>query len=181
MPDIKESPVTTSLHKNASIIPSPLTIKLTPQDINNELFYQKLSIYSIENPRIVNKSKNPRKYIIEECIPACKELWSKNIYTFMVSDHLNDGECWIELDADALSDDNKSIYLDLDSNEVKKFSYHRGAINFGVRCVGKEAQEKLLEIAQKFEMQDVQEKLGYISIEKFLMDYCDCYEEYENP
>ena len=37
--------------------------------------------------------KNPRKYIIEECIPACKELWSKNIYTFMVSDHLNDGEC----------------------------------------------------------------------------------------
>ena len=81
--------------------------------------------------------KNPRKYIIEECIPACKELWSKNIYTFMVSDHLNDGECWIELDADALSDDNKSIYLGLDSNEVKKFSYHRGAINFGVRCVGK--------------------------------------------
>lgn len=125
--------------------------------------------------------KNPRKYIIEECIPACKELWSKNIYTFMVSDHLNDGECWIELDADALSDDNKSIYLGLDSNEVKKFSYHRGAINFGVRCVGKKAQEKLLEIAQKFEMQDVQEKLGYISIEKFLMDYCECYEEYENP
>ena len=38
-----------------------------------------------------------------------------------------------------------------------------------------------MEIAQKFEMQDVQEKLGYISIEKFLMDYCECYEEYENP
>ena len=23
---------------------------------------------------------NPRKFIIEECIPACKELWRKNIY-----------------------------------------------------------------------------------------------------
>ena len=38
--------------------------------------------------------KNPRRFIIEECIPACEELWNKNIYTFMVSDHLNEGQCW---------------------------------------------------------------------------------------
>ena len=25
---------------------------------------------------------NPEQFIMTECIPACKELWSKNIYTF---------------------------------------------------------------------------------------------------
>lgn len=37
--------------------------------------------------------KNPTQYIIQECLPACLELWRKNIYTFMVSDHLNEGIC----------------------------------------------------------------------------------------
>ena len=29
--------------------------------------------------------KNPQRFIIQECIPACQELWRKNIYTFMAS------------------------------------------------------------------------------------------------
>lgn len=125
--------------------------------------------------------RNPRKYIIEECLPACQELWEKNIYTFMVSDHLNEGVCWIEVDLDSLSDENKDIYMCLSEEEAIKFSYHRGCVNFGVSCVGREGQLKLLELAKKFQMQDVQKGLAYISPQDFLMNYCGCYEEIKNP
>ncbi len=125
--------------------------------------------------------KNPRKFIIEECIPACQELWSKNIYTFMVSDHLNEGECWIEIILDGLSDENKEIYANLSGSDVIKFSYHPGAINFGVKAVGKEGQAKLLELAKQFKMQDVPATQAYISPQDFLLDYCGCYDEIPNP
>lgn len=124
---------------------------------------------------------NPRKFVIEECIPACQELWSKNIYTFMVSDHLNEGECWIEIIEDALSDENKEIFSNLSGSNVMKFSYHHGSINFGVKCVGKQGQERLLELAKQFQMQDIPAVQGYISLQDFLMDYCGCYDEVPNP
>lgn len=125
--------------------------------------------------------KNPTRYIIQECLPACQELWRKNIYTFMVSDHLNEGICWIEIIADSLSEENKDIYFGLSDEETVKFSYHKGTINFGVRCVGKVGQQRLLELAQKFQMQDVPKDQAYISPQDFLMRYCNCYEEYPNP
>lgn len=124
--------------------------------------------------------EEPKRFIIEECLPACFELWRKNIYTFMVSDHLNPGECWIEVIKDALSEENQEVYMTL-GDDVEKFSYHRGSLNFGVNCVGLEAQERLLEIAKKFKMQDVPKDQAYITIEKFLMDYCGCYDQVENP
>lgn len=125
--------------------------------------------------------KNPTQFIIQECIPACKELWSKNIYTFMVSDHLNEGICWIEIIADSLSDENKEIYMNLSDDEAVKFSYHAGAVNFGVNAVGKVGQQKLLELAEMFKMQDVPKGQAYISPQDFLMNYCGCYEEVKNP
>lgn len=124
---------------------------------------------------------NPRQFIIEECLPACEELWSKNIYTFMVSDHLNEGVCWIEIIADGLSDENKDIFANLSGDDVVKFSYHKGSINFGVNCVGSKGQARLLELAKQFQMQDVPEHQAYISMEKFLMNYCGCYDEIPNP
>ncbi len=124
---------------------------------------------------------NPRQFIIEECIPACQELWSKNIYTFMVSDHLNEGQCWIEIVYDSLSDENKEIFMQLESEDIIKFSYHSGCVNFGVKCVGIEGQQKLLELAKMFKMQDVPKEQAWISEEEFLMDYCGCYDEYDNP
>ena len=125
--------------------------------------------------------KYPRKYIIEECIPACIELWKKNIYTFMVSDHLNKGQCWIEIIFDNLSQENKDIFMNLEGEDIIKYSYHPGTVNFGVNCVGKEGQEKLLSIAKEFKMQDVPLTFGYIPIEDFLFEYCDCYDEMSNP
>ncbi len=124
---------------------------------------------------------NPRRFIIEECLLACQELWSKNIYTFMVSDHFNRGQCWIEIAADNLSEENKEIYQQLSGDDVIKFSYHYGTVNFGVKCVGKEGQLKLLKLAKQFQMQDVPQNEAYISIEDFLMNYYDCYDEYPNP
>ena len=124
---------------------------------------------------------NPRRFIIEECIPACQELWSKNIYTFMVSDHLNEGQCWVEIIADGLSDENKDVFMNLSGEDVIKFSYHKGAINFGVNLVGKEGQLRLLELAKQFQMQDVPVNQAYITMQDFLMKYCDCYDEIPNP
>lgn len=122
----------------------------------------------------------PKRFIIEECIPACKELWSKNIYTFMVSDHLNEGNCWIEIVADNLSDENKAIFTQLEGEDVIKFSYHGGCVNFGVKGVGGRAQRRLLELAQKFEMQDVPYGEAYITVDEYLIG-CGCYEEVCNP
>lgn len=124
---------------------------------------------------------NPRRFIIEECIPACQELWSKNIYTFMVSDHLNEGQCWIEVFMDSLSDENKDIYINFTGEDILKFSYHYGTINFGVKYVGTLGQQKLLELAKQFKMQDVPSKLAYLSKENFLINYCKCYDEVPNP
>ena len=125
--------------------------------------------------------QNPKKYIIEECIPACQELWKRNIYTFMVSDHLNENVSWIEVIFDSLSEENKKILQDLSGDDVIKFSYHKGCANFGVNKVGKEGQERLKAIAQKFKMQDVPANLAYITPDKFLFEYCGCYDEIPNP
>lgn len=128
--------------------------------------------------------KSPRKFIIEECIPACKELWSKNIYTFMVSDALNilyGGECWIEINLDNLSTENKEILTQLNGNDVIKFPYHAGCLYFGVKYNnGVQAQARLLELAQQFQMQDVPYKDAYITLPEYLI-LCGCYDEVKNP
>ena len=152
------------------------------KEIENKGFLPINSEYNeVPHDQQENVENNPKQYIIEECIPACQELWSKNIYTFMVSDHLNEGQCWIELFDDALSDENMEIYDNLFGEDMIKFNYHRGCICFGVSCVGIEGQQKLLQLAKQFNMQDVPKKLAYIDEEDFLRDYCDCYIEYENP
>ena len=135
---------------------------------------------TMSSPQEIVES-NPRKFIIEECIPACQELWSKNIYTFMASDHLNEGGCWIEIILDSLSEDNKAVFTQLTGDDIIKFSYHKGCINFGVKCVGTKGQQKLLELAKQFKMQDVPKYQAWISEKDFLIDYCNCYEEYDNP
>lgn len=50
-----------------------------------------------------------------------------------------------------------------------------------MKKVGIEGQRRLLELAQQFKMQDVPKDQAYIMEEQFLMNYCGCYDEYENP
>ena len=87
----------------------------------------------------------------------------------MVSDHLNENVSWIEVIFESLSEENKKILQELSGDDVIKFSYHKGCANFGVKKVGKEGQERLKALAQKFKMQDVPANLAYITPDKFLL------------
>ena len=122
---------------------------------------------------------NPERFIMTECLPACRILWDKNIYTFMVSDAQNE-EAWIELFADGLSDDNKEYLVNLEEKGVHIFSYHQGTISFGVGCFGEKAQQKLIEIANGFEMQDVCKSLAYVDVETALYNV-GCTKRTKNP
>ena len=125
---------------------------------------------------------NPEKYIMPECLPACKVLWEKNIYTYMVSDSV-DFEAWIEVKMSALSPENLEYLLSLEAQGVHLFrGYHEGTIQIGVGCFGEKAQRALLEIANGFKMQDVQRgyDLGYVGLEEGLF-LTGCIKEIPNP
>ncbi len=156
--------------------------ELEKEELASKGFLPKNEEYN-EEPSVTQEEveSNPKQYIIEECLPACQELWRKNIYTFMVSDHLNEGQCWIEIKISNLSEENLEILNQLNGEDLIIFSYHEGSINFGVKCVGLEGQQKLLALAKQFKMQDVPCYEAYLEEEEFLMNCCDCYEEYDNP
>lgn len=100
---------------------------------------------------------NPERYIIPECLPACRTLWEKGVDTFMVSDFLsqeNDGGTWIELVEEQLSPDNLQIVLNFKERPgIKMYRYHEGCINIMVPFLGQKAQDALLELAKEFRQQ----------------------------
>lgn len=101
---------------------------------------------------------NPERYIVPECLPACKELWSKNIDTFMVCDllDLETGWAWICLEDILLSARNKEILASLEQiPDVTLYTdnYYDNTVYIMVHYVGQAAQDALLSIAKRFEMQ----------------------------
>ena len=124
--------------------------------------------------------KNPERFIMTECIPACQACWANNVYTFMVSDYLNEGTCWIEVALDNLSDENKEILESFSGDDVIKFSYHKGTMAFGVEKVGLEGERRLLELAEQFKMQDVPHNEAWLTREEFLIQ-SGCYKDVDNP
>lgn len=122
--------------------------------------------------------REPRRWIIEECVPACQILWEKNIYTFMCSDGL-DSDAWIELELACLSPENQAV-LDELRKEYVCYSYHEGCLNISVSGKGVKAQEELIQIALRFYMQDVPKKYATLDMESIYMT-CGCYQEVENP
>ncbi len=125
--------------------------------------------------------KKPEKYIIEECLPACKELWKKNIYTFMTSNHNDTEGCWIEIITENLSEENINIFMQLEDDNIIKRSDKEGTIKFISREKGKKGQNILLEAAKQFKMQDVPFYQAYITPQSFLMNHCYCYDIIPNP
>jgi len=121
----------------------------------------------------------PERYVIEACLPACKILWSKNIYTFMCSDSLNP-DAWIEVLFNNLSDENKEKIEAIKPLAKRLFSYHEGAINFEVEGSGEVAKEQLIGIANVFSFQDVPEHEAYLTEEEFLIEQ-GCYVGTPNP
>ncbi len=131
-------------------------------------------------PRVTQEmvEENPRRWIIEECVPACEILWDKNIYTFMCSDDL-DRDAWIELEIECLSPENKGI-LEQIKREYVCYQYHEGCINISVPGKGRKAQEELIKIADRFVMQDVPVDYATFSMDAIHM-ICGCSKEVENP
>lgn len=124
--------------------------------------------------------KNPERFIMTECIPACQACWANNVYTFMVSDHLNEGTCWIEVALENLSDENKEILESFSGDDVTKFTYHNGTMAFGVKKVGLEGERRLLELAEQFKIQDVPHNEAWLTREEFLIQN-GCYKDVDNP
>lgn len=131
-------------------------------------------------PRVTQEmvEAEPRRWIIEECVPACEILWSKNIYTFMCSDSI-DRDAWIELEISCLSDENKAI-LEAIREEYPCFQYHTGCLNIMVPGMGKKAQQELINIANRFVMQDVPSEYATFNMDTIHM-ICGCSKEIDNP
>ena len=121
---------------------------------------------------------NPEKYIMTECIPACKELWSKNIYTFMVSNYVGESGIWIEI-YDEISDENLKYMKSLKEKNINVDIYHEGCYRIEVNHIGQAASDLLLEICKGFKMQDVPKNIAYFQEEDFLIN-CGCFDEIEN-
>lgn len=121
----------------------------------------------------------PKRFIVTECIDACKILWAKNIDTFMCSDELSEGS-WIEIVIENLSIENQEKIDEIKPLANKIFNYHKGAINFQVKGKDDKASRKLVAIADMFEFQDVQNVSAYFTEEQFLI-HMGCYVEEKNP
>lgn len=114
--------------------------------------------------------EQPEEYIIPECLPACKDLWGKNIDTVQCSNY-GDKKLYIELGL--LSDENKAILRELIEHNAVGYSFN------GVNLVGgrnenrieAKTPEELYELARAFVMQDVQEGEGFASVEDFLKEF----------
>ena len=74
-------------------------------DKREEYMQQSNKFSEVSQTSMEEVENNPEKFIMTECIPACKELWSKNIYTFMVSNYIGENGIWIEI-YDEISDEN---------------------------------------------------------------------------
>ena len=131
-------------------------------------------------PRVSQQmvEEEPRRWIIEECVPACQILWDKNIYTFMCSDGI-DFDAWIELELECLSPENRAILEEI-RQEYVCYQYHEGCLNISVPGKGKKAQEELIKIANRFKMQDVPSKYATYSMERVYM-INGCSKEIDNP
>lgn len=122
---------------------------------------------------------NPERYIMSECIPACKELWSKNIYTFMVSNYEGESGIWIEI-YNEISNENLEYLKRIKSKNIAVNIYHNGCYQIMINHIGQNASDLLLEICKGFKMQDVPKNIAYYNEEDFLIT-CGCYDEISNP
>jgi hypothetical protein len=108
----------------------------------------------------------PEIFVDPECLPACKELWEKNIYTYTTSEPADgDGGAWIEIETIALEDDNM-CYLVEAIAEVEGamilHSPHPGHIRIFVKGDnGEEKRDRLLDVAERLQMQDVRPGVAY--------------------
>ncbi len=132
--------------------------------MNNNSLYQ-AGITSVEEVM-----KAPEKFIIPECLEACKILWDKGIDTVQCGNYDDPVEngFWIEIDGLCLSEENRNIFNYLANND-KRVSYHgtQHALTLKV-ARGPNASQELCCIANLFSLQDTNH---FVTIETFLDSY----------
>lgn len=118
---------------------------------------------------------NPEEFIIPELLPACKVLWSKNIFTIMCSNRSDKDEFYIELDS--LSAKNSEIFKTLAKKCPENFMWnnsevcHRISISKNDTKKNKNIIKSFLTLVDDFELQDIQPN-KYFTTEQYLDEHC---------
>lgn len=100
--------------------------------------------------------EQPEKYIIPECLDACRILWEKGIDTVQCGNYEDPIEngFWIEIDGNCLSNENGQIFNQLVNGKGGAF-YEEGTHSMNIRVPRSlDAKERLSVIASLFQLQD---------------------------
>jgi hypothetical protein len=143
-------------------------IELQTEKIIGNINKEPLSEHVIVNDGI-------EKYIEVPCLEACLKLWSLNITTFESSGNNRGG--WIAISYNMLSEENKSIFMNMIKNNIDGYSREISYKGYdGIYVLGtiseEEVSSRLLELASVFQMQDI--KYGVMSVEDYFMKVCNC-------
>lgn len=109
---------------------------------------------------------NPTEYIIPQCLPACRSLWSKNIETFMVSNN-DDNDLYVLLTN--VSPENMAVFRKIQKQDPR-FIYdgYRSTIGIAVKGNDSNAMYELERLTEVFSVQDT---MRFKTAEDFLESY----------
>lgn len=108
--------------------------------------------YQYPYVELENVMENPTEYIIPQCLPACKALWSKNIETFMVSNN-DDDDLYVLLTG--VSPENMAIFQKLQKQDPRFiFDSYRNTIGIAVKGHDEQSQAELEALTDVFNIQD---------------------------
>lgn len=118
------------------------------EDYNTQYQYTSVDMESVVD--------NIEEYVIPECQQACRSLWSKNIETFMASDH-QDQSLYVLITK--LSNENQKIFDELSNNDKRYFfSDFRHCYGIRVKGVDEESANILNGLTEVFSIQDVESR-----------------------
>lgn len=109
---------------------------------------------------------NPTEYIIPQCLPACRSLWSKNIETFMVSNN-DDNDLYVLLTN--VSPENMAVFREMQKQDPR-FIYdgYRSTIGIAVKGNDSNGMHELERLTEVFRVQDT---MRFKTAEDFLESY----------
>lgn len=109
---------------------------------------------------------NPTEYIIPQCLPACRSLWSKNIETFMVSNN-DDNDLYVLLTN--VSPENMAVFQEMQKQDPR-FIYdgYRSTIGIAVKGNDNNAMHELESLTEIFRVQDT---MRFKTADDFLESY----------
>jgi len=130
---------------------------------------------------------NPDEYINPVLHDACKNLWAKNIFTFMCNIPGDGGPTYIT--PSKVSAENEKIFKSLMESNPQNYwiDGYRGKTSYTLgiqkanadKMTDEEIVAKFRDLTAPLQMQDVQ-KTYYQTPEEFLIG-CGCYREIQNP